>query len=355
MLTDDASKNDFVEFACRHCDGGLCAIAAAADRLALCPNCQAATPIPGRSDEPSGPAAGDDAADSVRGGAAAEREIAGDDARAMELPQAAFSPAFGYVPPAVPSRISVGDIVGRTWDIFFHRFFELTLVVLATTLGSMVALAVGLALDALAFLALLWLGWLEAAILVFFVGLFPAALPAVWIHVGQVVYVLKLARGQKRTWRDLLRGGCYSTAYLHTMLITGLLMVPGLLLCLVPGLIILAVLTPAWYLVVERKLTPSQAIRAARQLARGNLLHLVLVMALWVGVESVGQLIGPLYLLVLPFVGLLWTVTYLRLTGQSTVCYEYQPAGDESPENQAESAPSKDRKVGRQGNTNRHE
>jgi hypothetical protein len=329
MLTDNASNAAFVQFTCGHCAGEIRAIAAAADRLALCPLCQSATPIPAPPGETAGQTAGDGAAAGAHGLAADQPKSTEDQPPATKLPQPAFSQAFGYVPPAVPSRISVGDILGRTWDIFFHRFFELTLVVLVATLGSLVALAVGLAVDLLVFWGLLQLASLEVAILVLLIGLFPAVLPAIWIHVGQVVYVLKLARGQKRTWRDLLRGGCYSTTYLHCSLVIALLVFLGLLLCVVPGLIILTVLSPAWYLVVERKLTPSEGIRGARQLARGNLTHLVLVMAIWVAVESVGQLIGPFYLLVLPFVTLLWTVTYLRLTGQPTICYEYQTDADE--------------------------
>jgi hypothetical protein len=71
-------------------------------------------------------------------------------------------------------------------------------------------------------------------------------------------------------------------------------------------------------------------MKAARQLARGNVIHLLLVVALSFGLQSLAHLIpfGLGQLLTAPFIALLWTVTYLRLTGQPTVQYEYQPTAN---------------------------
>jgi hypothetical protein len=325
MPSQNLERSQFVDFACSGCRGELRAVAAAADRLARCPECGGVTPIP--AVEVEGETQGElaTADKSISGGQPAPGE---DGPTTAERPQPVFSRAFGYVPPAMPCLVAVGDIVGRTWDIFFHRFFEVLLVVLAVGLGTMVALAVGLSLDVLAFLLMLKIATPEAAILVAIVGFFPALLPAVWIQVGQVIYLLKLARGHKVKWHDLLRGGSYVVEYLHAAILIGLLTVVGLLLCFVPGMIVLAVLTPTWYLIVERELRPVAAMKAAWQLVRGNFVHILLVMAVHIGVTSLAELIpcGLGHLLATPFVALLWTVTYLRLTGQPTVTYEYGPS-----------------------------
>ena len=67
---------------------------------------------------------------------------------------------------------------------------------------------------ALAFWLLLKFATLEVAILVGFVGLFPAMLPAVWIFVGLFIYLIRLVRGHRARWRDLLRGGPFAVGYL---------------------------------------------------------------------------------------------------------------------------------------------
>jgi hypothetical protein len=323
MSSESPNDSEFIEFACVGCRGDLRAVAVAAGRLARCPLCNAATPIP--ADDvglPNGSFPGDDVSASSR------PDSAHDSQPPSEHPQPSFSRAFGYVPPAVPSLVGVGDIVGRTWDIFFHRFLRVMIVVIVTWLLTAVALTVGLSLDALAFWLVLQTVTLEAAILVALIGLFPALLPALWVYVGQLVYLLKLARGHRVRWYDVLRGGPYVVNFLHAAILIGLLALVGLILCVVPGMIVLAVFAPAWYLMVERELKPIAAMKTSWRLIRGNFVHILLVMAVNLGVATVAELVpcGVGQLFAVPFIALLWTVTYLRLTGQATVTYEYEPS-----------------------------
>jgi uncharacterized membrane protein len=253
----------------------------------------------------------------------------------------------------------VGDIVGRTWDLFFHRFLHVCIVVIVTGLLTLVALTVGLSWVALACWLMLQFATLEAAILVAVVGLFPALLPAAWIYVGQLVYLLKLARGHKVRWYDTLRGGPYVVHFLHAAVLIGLLALVGPVLGLVPSIlvgtffpstgyvngtlaviglffgvfpamVVRAVFAPAWYLMVERELKPVAALKASCRLIRGNFVPVMLVLALNMVVDMVAHFIpcGIGQLLATPFIAVLWTVTYLRLTGQPTVTFEYEPAAE---------------------------
>jgi uncharacterized membrane protein len=234
--------------------------------------------------------------------------------------------------------VAVGDIVSRTWDIYYHCFFRVVLVVCAAWLGTALALAVGLSLVASVFWLVLQVAPVEAASLVAVLVALPAVLPAVWINVGQLIFMIKLARGHQPDWSDLLRGGSCTLNYLHAAISLGLLLLLGVILCLFPALIVLAVFTPTLFLVVERGLEPGASMKAAWRLSHGNFLHLLLVATVHVGVESAGQLIpcGLGAVLTAPFITLLWTVTYLRLTGQPTVTYEYELRA-ESGERRAES------------------
>jgi hypothetical protein len=322
MTGASLSHNTSVDFTCSRCCDKLRAVTAAIGRLARCPACQAVILIP--DDEPA-VSDGEEVPASDAGAAEGQRADEIRTSPADLLPQPTFSRAFGYVPPAVPCLVDAGDIVGRTWDIYYHRFLRLVFVGWLAMMVCAAAITVGLSLDFLAFWLLLKFTTLEVAILVGFVGLFPAMLPAVWIFVGLFIYLIRLVRGHRARWRDLLRGGPFAVVYLKSALSIGLLTMLGFLLCVVPGLLVMAVFIPALFLIVERDMRPGQAMRTAQRLTRGNLLQLFLVAGVHVGVESLSHLIpcGLGWLLSVPFVTLLWTVTYLRLTGQPTVQYKY--------------------------------
>lgn len=324
MSTESPIDTEFIEFACLGCRDELRALAVAAGRLARCPQCRAVTPIPEddlQTEPPRDAAAADDGTGSGRPAAEQGAKPSG------ELPQPSFSRAFGYVPPAVASLVGVGDIVGRTWDILFHRFLRVMTVVIGTWLLMGVALVVGLLWNALGVWLTLQAATLEAAILVAIIGFFLALLPALWIYAGQMIYLLKLARGHEVRFRDVLRGGPYVLNFLHAAILIGLLTLIGLALCVVPGMVVLAVFAPTWYLMVERELKPVAAMKASWRLMRGNFVHILLVMAVNLGAATVAEMVpcGLGQILVTPFVALLWTVTYLRLTGQPTVTYQYKP------------------------------
>jgi len=278
-----------IEFTCNQCGAELTAPDAAAGKRAKCPSCAAATlaPIP--------------------------------EGMARPEPPVPAGP-FGYLPPVVPSRIELGDVVGRTWDVYYRNLWTLIAVVFLAGAGSAVAAIVGLAYDAAVVWLLLQLGWFEAAVLAGILLLIPLLMPAVWIHVGQVVYVRRMARGQRAELADLLRGGPMTVHYFKAALLLMLLTVLGTAACIVPGVWLAVVLAPWLFLIVDRQARPREAFTASRQLTAGNRTALLLVLAVHAGVLMLAQAIplGIGHLFATPFLALLWAVAYLRLTGQAT-------------------------------------
>jgi phage FluMu protein Com len=138
---------------------------------------------------------------------------------------------------------------------------------------------------------------------------------------GQAVFFLRIARGQPAALADFFSGWRWA---LHAFLVCFLARVAviiGLVLLVVPGVIVALMLSQAIYLVVDRNAHVGDALQSSQRLTHGHRLELF-GLCLIVGflvLVTVLFTCGAAIIVLLPWIGVLRAVVYLRLTGQAIV------------------------------------
>ncbi len=142
---------------------------------------------------------------------------------------------------------------------------------------------------------------------------------AVQVHLtaGYNIFLLKSVRGEQPEISDLFSGGPYFLRMLANHIVFNLLVMVGLLMCYVPG--ILLMLWSYSFVVVDENRPGLESLRRAKALMEGNwgpVFVLMLVSGLiYLGASSVCAF-APLF--VLPWMMIMHAVIYCRLTGQRT-------------------------------------
>lgn len=135
-------------------------------------------------------------------------------------------------------------------------------------------------------------------------------------------YCLKVARGEPTGINELFAGGPYLNVFLCGLL-SGLLIIIGFLLLIVPGIILALGLGQATALVVDRGLGPIEAMRESWRITMGrkwDLLALGLLSCLVVLAGLLACLVGVVFAAVL--LEMAHVYTYLRLSGQRCVRFD---------------------------------
>ena len=129
---------------------------------------------------------------------------------------------------------------------------------------------------------------------------------------GYDLVMLRLARGDNSvTFGDLFAGFSKFVPLLLTFVLVGLCVAVGLILCFVPGIIILLGLWPAFLLVMEDDLLPVEAAEAAWRLTNGHKMDLIVLALANCAVLIVGLLCCCVGLLVAaPVTKLAWVGAY---------------------------------------------
>lgn len=187
-------------------------------------------------------------------------------------------------------------------------WFVATLVGNALTYAGMLAQFALLAQDEVA------LGWT-----VYTVGLVLGMLVSVWMHMGFVRYLLKLARGQVPAFGEIFAGGPL-LALLGASLLLGIGVSIGYLLLIVPGVILAAGWLLVPYLVIERRAAVLDAFGTSWRATNGHKVSLVLLALLILLVSMAGMLAFCVGVLVaIPVCMLAIVYAYLKLTGEEPV------------------------------------
>ncbi len=246
----------------------------------------------------------------------------------MTVPQPAPVEPILLVPVS-STQISVGDVLGRTWAIFREQWtvclvaflvFVAIYVVIGSTTASMQAMVKRNAHSEISQLvgsSLVELG---------------STLVSTWIGIGQVIFMLNLARGRQVDFLDILRGGPYlSRAFLASVLTT-LMVVMGLVLLIVPGVVLWLMFSQFLFLIVDRNAGVFDSLAMSRELTRGNKMTLLVVFlaAVLVGIAVVIATLGLAVLVVGPCLMLLPSVVYLAMIGELPAPRGL-PAGPSSP------------------------
>lgn len=251
-----------------------------------------------------------------------------------------------------PTRPLLGDIFGRTWEIYKERMWICIGAVLAcfalniavAMLANVVQGAAGMAppqpgarpVAPNAGLALL-------SLLVTLIS----AVYGVWINIGQVLFMLHVGRGRQAPLNLIFAGAPYILRIIGASLLVGLIIMGVILIGLIPGGVAWAIAggnSPVWpivlvafggvavvvaivisirlsqfyYLIVDRNAGVMDALRISLDVTRGNEGLVFLIGFLTLPINLLGALAcGVGLLFTVPFTILLMVVMYLALTGQS--------------------------------------
>lgn len=335
-----------IEFRCPHCQRLLRVPDGSHGKQAQCPQCQAMVQVPasdtGLTPFIPAPAANPFATNFPAAAAAPASD------NPYQAPASPFTPspvaAGPGVYPLVPTKMDLGDVLNRTWEIFKNQLGMLVLVVFAVAAinwgASMIASVILQGINAAAN---------DAAVLLTLQGVFQLVLMVfqIWLGLGQLRFLLKVGRGQPAEFTDIFTGGPYLVTSVLGSIVIGLgilamlvpfLLIPGVawlatndqnitaLAAVTSGLLALPVLIFIGFsvsqfqpLIVDRQLGVMDSLRTSNEIMSGNRLMmfaLAIVLGLLNMVGLLACCIGILF--TGAYSGLAIAVMYLIITGQPT-------------------------------------
>ncbi len=138
-----------------------------------------------------------------------------------------------------------------------------------------------------------------------------------YLGIGLTQMMLKLARGRRAEFNDLFEGGPRFLPVFGVSLLFGLATFAGFLMLIIPGIIVLLLWWPCYYLVVDEKTGVIESFGAARAVTEGNVGTTFLMWLTGLGISLLGLLaccIGLLF--AYPLVEMMKCVAYLMMSGQ---------------------------------------
>jgi phage FluMu protein Com len=261
-----------------------------------------------------------------------------------------MEPRFGAVEAAdiVPTRINLSDVVNDGWAIFREQWGMCLLVVFIVWVINVVfgqvmnGVATGVAMVA---------NDLAAIIIAQFVVFVATQLFSMWLSLGLIIYFLKVARGRDASLGDVFTGGRYVlTTVCATILFyliifavpamclapTGImyllggaeetvivLFVVGILIAAVPAIVLLLMFSPYAFLIVDRNAGIIESLALSKEITTGNKLTMFVLGILAVLIVMAGMLVCCVGMLVsAAYIMVLWSVTYLAMSGQPSALAE---------------------------------
>jgi hypothetical protein len=307
-----------IEFSCSRCQRLLSTPDDSAGKQARCPECGASVRIP-TIDELAHPGWAETAA------------YVGDWQNATASAAERVTSAAVPQHPLVATQIELGDLLGRSWEIFKQCWGRS----LAGTWASMALVGTVIGLSCLPLLV----RGNDDPHLADFALFGGAALAVWWLHLGLCSFTLKLARGEPTTWADLFDVGDVFASSL-VMCLVGLSAVAlGFACCFVPGILLLLMFSQAPFVLLDRRTGPIEALGISAQIMAGNKVTLFLTgLLLWAiaGTASVVTL-GLSGIVANPFWFLTMAVAYVMMSGGNTA---YVPARAVEPPLPAPGAPA---------------
>ena len=139
----------------------------------------------------------------------------------------------------------------------------------------------------------------------------------IFLGIGQAQIGLKLARRQRVEFGELFNGGSRFWPVLGASILAGLAFTVGFLLLIVPGILLMLMWWPFYYLIVDGKTGVFDSFTVASQITKGNWGTAFLLALSSFAIMIVGLLalcIGVIF--AAPLVTMIWIVAYLMMSGQ---------------------------------------
>ena len=157
----------------------------------------------------------------------------------------------------------------------------------------------------------------EAVVLLRFATSLIDAVVGIYLSIGMVQLSLKLARRQPAEIADLFGGGSRLLPTIAVSIVFGIIISIGLILCVIPGIIMLLMWWPVYYLVVDEKAEITESFAVAGAVTRGNRMTSFLLALVSFGIAFLGLLMcGIGIIFAAPLITMIWCVAYLMMSGQ---------------------------------------
>jgi hypothetical protein len=329
-----------IEFQCTGCQQQLRVPDTSAGKSAKCPKCSTIVvvpsalggPLPGLSSQqspvqpPQSPfgemtkpaASGSPFADKPGGSAGSYAPGGGFGGGGGAANPYASPAAANYVPPVTGGAIgnvpvSVEQIFNYAWQIWQAN---LGLLVGVTLVVAVMTNGVSYLFQGIEF-ALQENDAAEAAIAVGGLRIILGLVIETFLTAGETIIVLKLVRRQPAEFSDLFSGGPIFLPLLGFSILYGLAVTLGFVLLIVPGILLLLMWWPAYYLVLERKAGVIDSFSVVQTITKNNWGTAFVMALLSFGIMLLGLLalcIGVLF--AAPLVSAMWATAYLMMSGQ---------------------------------------
>jgi hypothetical protein len=227
--------------------------------------------------------------------------------------------------PWQPPAYDLAEIMRTSWKIYSSELglligCLLLEIVCALSVVALIGIPTALAAAALQQDA----GIAVAAGLIVGIPLFLVLASA--LAVGRTQLYLNAARGANPRVADLFYGFGDGLPLvlrmLAVLLAVGGIVLLGYLLCCIPGIIVALVVWPVDRFLVDRQLSAGEALRITYDEIKANFANVILVGLVGFAIQTVSGMIPYLGVIVMlftaPFILLLFTIGYLRLTAQRT-------------------------------------
>ncbi|MEM9944003.1 MAG: hypothetical protein AAF939_20765 [Planctomycetota bacterium] len=136
-----------------------------------------------------------------------------------------------------------------------------------------------------------------------------------YMTIGQSQIIMALYQGRKREIADLFKAGDLFFPVLLWSLVAMVGLTIGLAFLVVPGLAMLVLLWPSYFLVVQRRASFFESFSKAYQIGRLNVWNSVWLLLICFGVSTIGYLLYFGTIVSIAIISSLLTVAYFQMSG----------------------------------------
>ena len=302
-----------IQFYCTHCSSELRVADENAGKSARCPSCQSIIQVPDAAGLQNR-----DVAPPLSGNpfAASREETAlgklnqnpfssprSDLSKIQQKPEGTLQ----------PTPVEIGTILNYAWKIWQEN---LGLLVGATAIFFGISFAISFTAGIFQNIAM-QMGNRNLLVIGQFALTFLSNLVQVFLGIGLTRIVLNLCRQRTTDLGMLFSGADRFLPVLGTSILAGLALMIGFLLLVIPGVMLLLLFWPFYFLVVDKQCPAMQSFAKGYEIARPNMLTTFLMILTGFGIILAGFLalcVGILF--AAPLVNVMWCTAYLMMKGE---------------------------------------
>lgn len=228
----------------------------------------------------------------------------------------------------VPTKIEAGEVLGHAWEIYKKQLGLLigaVVVIYGITIVTSFAGSFAQQLVMATFVGPAGRGGNPFVMAFGVIGLtllataFNLAVGA-YLQSGFHVLLLRVARGENAEIADMFSATRFFWRFFWGTLLFQIMIGIGFVLLIIPGIILVLMFWPIYYVIVDRDTGVIESLRLAQELTSGNYMAVFVLFLASLGIGLLGILgCGVGLLFAIPLVELLFAVAYCGMNGQAPV------------------------------------